>query len=98
MLEDPDRLPILFVQFVGANCDSEGRVIGAPICKATQATVQIPGSPDRQYTRDPDETLDAFKARMVRELPVRYEGRELWADRGGPGLGCMSIILWPTSE
>ncbi len=95
LLEDPDRLPIIFVEFVSANCDSDGRVIGPPICNATQATAEVPGAPDRQYTRDPDETLDAFKARIVRELPVRYEGRELWADRGGPGLGCMSIILWP---
>jgi hypothetical protein len=59
-----------------------------------RATVQVPGVPNRDYTREPEETLEAFKARMVRELPVRYEGRELWADRGGPGLGCMAIILW----
>ena len=25
LLEDPDRLPIIFFQFVSANCDSEGR-------------------------------------------------------------------------
>ncbi len=68
-------------------------MIGPPICNATHATVKVPGAPDREYTRNPQETLAAFKARMVRELPVRYEGRELWADRGGPGLGCMTIIL-----
>ena len=60
-------------------------------CRAMQ--LSSPRRPNREYTRDPEETLEAFKARMVRELPVRYEGRELWADRGGPGLGCMAIIL-----
>ena len=94
LLRDPDRLPIIFVQFVSPNCDSAGGIIGIPICKSVRATVQVPGVPNRDYTREPEETLEAFKARMVRELPVRYEGRELWADRGGPGLGCMAIILW----
>ena len=61
-------------------------------------SAEVPGAPDRQYTRDPDETLDAFKARIVRELPVRYEGRELWADRGGPGLGCMLMTPLATPE
>jgi hypothetical protein len=98
LLEDPDRLPIIFVESVSPNCDSTGRLIGPPICKVKRATVEIPGAPKREYTRNPEETLKSFKARIVRELPVRYEGRELWADRGGPGLGCMVITLWPPEE
>ena len=50
-------------------------MIGPPICNATHATVKVPGAPDREYTRNPQETLAAFKARMVRELPVRYVGQ-----------------------
>ena len=68
--------------------------MGPPICDAIRAIVKIPGAPEREYTRGEAESIEEFEARMVRELPIRYEGRELWTDRGGPGLGMMCILLF----
>lgn len=97
VLNDPNRLGVLFVELVPVRRDSEGRLL-PPFCDARSATVQIPGTPDRHYTREPGETLEDFKARLIRDLPVRNESREMWWDRGGPGVGMFSITLSPRED
>jgi hypothetical protein len=97
VLDNPDRLPVLVLQYVSAQRDEDGNLI-SPICDAERAILCIAGVPDRHYTREASETLEDFKKRVMSDLPIRDESRDLWADRGGPGLATFLVILLPREE
>jgi len=93
LLEDPNRLPVLWAEAVSVGRDNEGNFIGPPVCEARHATVKIVGYPDRDYMRLDGESIERFKARITSELPVRDERPELWSCNGGPGLGFICVNL-----
>lgn len=97
VVNDPDRLPVVVRPLVTAERGADGRITGV-ICEAERGILRIAGVPDREYSREPGESVEEFTQRIERDLPVRYEGRELWADRGGPGIGCFSILLLPRED
>lgn len=68
---DP-RQPLAFLEFQFCGCIGDGESRALPNFDFTHGEIytEVPGDPTKAFTRQQNETLEAFRSRVIGELPI----------------------------